>query len=561
MDVKNLQITPSNTVILESMRPDPLSPDVSVDDKQDDDKQDDDKQDDDKQVDDKQDAPINASASGPPIPSNVLTTPEAHTEADSGGSTDVNDAKLRRRARWALCVLAFFMGDVQDGIGPFLGVYLQQHGWSPGLRGSVSTVSGVATIIATAPIGALIDATKHKRLLVSAFALLVGVSQGLNLLTTHPALVFSTQIVSAVAGTSMMPLLVALTLGVCSHHPGGSGAGAATKGKDKHSFRSLNGRTQAANHAGNMASAGLAAVLGERFGLTAVFWLVMAFCAATMGSVLLLPERAIDHAAARGGPSIDDEVNNTGGPQAMQERDRPATDDEAERGGASPAHGHPREAPIANPKKKKNRFTNSTLMLMLKNKALVAVAVTVFLFHLGNAAVLPLYGQALVAAGQGNPASTTGLTVIIAQGTMVIVSVLTSWLAGRGGYWFAVLLSYVALPVRAAVAGRFIESWGVWPVQILDGVGSGIQSVAIPGLLAVMMAGTGRVNITFGVVGGVTRQTGSSISHSLGGWMAETRGYSFALYLSGVFPLVSLAIWLGFYKMLRPVMDRKPSGE
>ncbi|GJC94263.1 major facilitator superfamily transporter [Colletotrichum higginsianum] len=242
----------------------------------------------------------------------------------------------------------------------------------------------------------------------------------------------------------------------------------------------------------------------------------------------------------------------------MQERDRSGTGEEAERGGASTTHT--REAPIANPKeKKKNRFLNSTLGVLLKNKPLVVVAVTVFLFHLGNAAILFLYGQALVAAGEGNPASTTGLTVIIAQGTMVIVSVLTSWLAGRSGYWFAVLLSYVALPVRAAIAGRFIKSWGVWPVQILDGVGAGIQSVAIPGLLAVMMAGTGRVNVTFGIVGGVTRQTGAAISHSLGGWMAEARGYSFALYLSGVFPLVSLAIWLGFYKMLRPVMDRKPS--
>ncbi|WQF80439.1 Putative major facilitator superfamily, MFS transporter superfamily [Colletotrichum destructivum] len=533
MDVKDFKITPSNAIGLESLRPPPSSSDVSVD--------------------DKQDAPINGSASVPPTLSDALIR-EAHTQTDSG-STDVNDAKLRRRARWALFVMAFFMGDVQDGIGPFLGVYLQQHGWSPGLRGSVSTASGVATIIATAPIGALIDATKYKRLLVSAFALLVGVSQGLNLLTTHPALVFSTQIVSAVAGTSMMPLLVALTLGVCSRHPGSDDA---AKGKNKHSFRALNGRNQAANHAGNMVSAGLAAVLGERFGLTAVFWLVMAFCAATMGSVLLLPERAIDHAAARGGPSVDDDMNTTGGPQDIQERDRSGTDEEAERGGASQTQT--REAPIANPKeKKKKRFLNSTLGLLLRNKPLVVVAVTVFSFHLGNAAILFLYGQALVAAGEGNPASTTGLTVIIAQGTMVIVSVLTSWLAGRSGYWFAVLLSYAALPVRAAVAGRFIKSWGVWPVQILDGVGAGIQSVAIPGLLAVMMAGTGRVNVTFGIVGGVTRQTGAAISHSLGGWMAEARGYSFALYLSGVFPLVSLAIWLGFYKMLRPVMDRKPS--
>ncbi|KAK1460564.1 major facilitator superfamily transporter [Colletotrichum cuscutae] len=179
------------------------------------------------------------------------------------------------------------------------------------------------------------------------------------------------------------------------------------------------------------------------------------------------------------------------------------------------------------------------------------------MFHLGNAAILFLYGQALVAAGEGDPAGTTGLTVIIAQGTMVIVSILSAWASGRYGYWSAVLLSYCVLPVRAAVAGRVMKGWGVWPVQILDGIGAGIQSVAIPGLLAVMMAGTGHVNITMSIVGGITRQTGAAISHSLAGWVAQVRSYSFALYLMGIFPLVSVFLWAIFYKILRPVMDKK----
>lgn len=380
-------------------------------------------------------------------------------------------------------------------------------------------------------------------------------SQGLNLLNTHPALVFSTQIVSAVAGTSMMPLLVALTLGICSPDDKDGDddrrAGSGGKKKRKHTFRSLNGWNQAANHAGNMVSAGLAGLLGSRFGLTAVFWLVMAFCAATMGTVLLLPERAIDHAAARGGPDAGDDVAKPGSHPGMQEGERTGT----EPGGATPA------GPKDKKKKKKTRFWYTAIRLFIDNRPLAVVAATIFLFHLGNAAILYLYGQALVAAGQGDPAGTTGLTVIIAQGTMVVVSLVTSWLAGRFGYWLAILLSYAVLPVRAAVAGSVLKSWGVWPVQILDGVGAGIQSVAIPGMLAVMMAGSGRVNVTFSIVGGVTRQTGASISHSLGGWMAQDRGYSFALYLLGIFPLISLGMWIAFYKMLRPAMDKKAGSE
>ncbi|KAK1978954.1 major facilitator superfamily transporter [Colletotrichum cereale] len=530
MDAKSCQTYPRNAVSLESLRPVELSSDLD---------------------DDKRDLSLNVSASAPPTISNVLLHEEL-AEADLAPE-DAETAKLKRRARWALYVLAFFMGDVQDGMGPFLAVYLQNHGWAPGMRGLVNTVSGVATILATGPVGALIDATDYKRLLAASCSLLVGVSQGLNLLSTHPGLVFSTQIVSAVAGTTLMPLLVALTLGVCSPDPVGDHSG-----KGKNSFRTLNGRNQAANHAGNMVSAGLAAVIGSRFGLTAVFWQVMAFCAATMLSVLLLPAGAIDHAAARGGVSIDGApMTPTHTPDTQESRSSGAEDeDEAERGGAPP-----RKTLVTKLKDRKQRFSASPLGLLLKNKALVVVGLTIFLFHLGNAAILFLYGQGLVAMGKGDPASTTGLTVIIAQGTMVVISFLTPWLAGRYGYWFTVLVSYVVLPIRAAVAGRYIENWGIWPVQILDGVGAGIQSVAIPGLIAVMMAGTGRVNVTFGIVGGMTRQTGAAISSSLGGWMAEYKGYSFSLYLSGVFPLVSVALWVGFCKLLRPAIDRKPGGE
>ncbi|GJC89760.1 putative MFS-type transporter Rv2456c [Colletotrichum liriopes] len=526
MDAKDYQPYLRNAISLESLRP--VEPSFEFD--------------------SKQHVPSHAWASAPPTISDVPIH-EPHTQEESS-LTHAEDARLKSWARWALFFMAFFMGDVQDGLGPFLGVYLQQHGWAPGLRGSVSTAGGVATIIATGPIGALIDATKYKRLLVVACALLVGVCQGLSLLNTHPALVFSTQIVSAVAGTSMVPLLVALTLGVCSHDNDANN-------KSKHSFRALNGRNQAANHAGNMVSAGLAGLLGSRFGLKAVFWLVMAFCAATIGCVLLLPERAIDHAAARGGPASNGDTNDTSHRQDMQERGRAGVEEEA----AGRDSIIPRQTPTTSPNDKKKKFSNSKNRRFLSNRPLGVVAVTIFLFHLGNAAILFLYGQALVAAGQGDPAGTTGLTVIIAQGTMVVVSILTSWFAGRRGYWFAVLLSYAVLPIRAAVAGRVLKSWGVWPVQILDGIGAGIQSVAIPGLLAVMMAGSGRVNVTFGIVGGMTRQTGAAISHSLGGWIAQVRGYSFALYLLGVFPLFSVAIWAGCYKILRPVIDRKIVGE
>src|ERR1700733_14548303 len=67
------------------------------------------------------------------------------------------------RAVRPLEALNFFMADMQAGIGPFLGVFLLAHGCGSGLIGTVMTIGGVAGMVMTAPAGALVDATSHKR--------------------------------------------------------------------------------------------------------------------------------------------------------------------------------------------------------------------------------------------------------------------------------------------------------------------------------------------------------------------------------------------------------------
>ena len=49
-----------------------------------------------------------------------------HEPVKNAGKIDQNHA-----ARWPLESLNFFMADMQSGIGPFLGVFLQGYGWVP----------------------------------------------------------------------------------------------------------------------------------------------------------------------------------------------------------------------------------------------------------------------------------------------------------------------------------------------------------------------------------------------------------------------------------------------
>jgi len=114
--------------------------------------------------------------------------------------------------------------------------------------------------------------------------------------------------------------------------------------------------------------------------------------------------------------------------------------------------------------------------------------------------MLPLYGLAVVANKQGDPASFVATTIVVAQGVMIVASIVAMRLAEKSGYWLVLLISFIALPVRGLVAAHLITYRCVYPVQMLDGVGAGLQSVAVPGLVARILNGTGRVNVGQGAV-------------------------------------------------------------
>ena len=80
---------------------------------------------------------------------------------------------------------------------------------------------------------------------------------------------------------------------------------------------------------------------------------------------------------------------------------------------------------------------------------------------------------------------------------------------------------------------------------MLDGVGAGLQSVAVPGLVARIVSGTGRVNVGQGAVMTV-QGIGASLSPAIGGWIAQAIGFSAMFVILGSFALASVAIWISF---------------
>jgi MFS family permease len=400
----------------------------------------------------------------------------------------------RPRGIVALESLNFFMADMQAGIGPFLGVFLLAHGWQSGLIGTVMTVGGIAGMVMTTPAGALIDATTRKRAYVIIPGIFTVAASAIILYSQSFWVVATSQVATAIAGAAIGPAVSGITLGIVRQ------AG----------FNWQNGRNQAFNHAGNVVGAALSGFLGWKFGFGAVFILAAVFGGLSIASVLMIPRDAIDDSEARG----------------------------LSAGGL--------HVPV------------SAWQVLFECKPLLILAAALALFHLGNGAMLPLYGLAVVSAQHGDAASFVAMTIVVAQAVMILASLAAMRMSEKEGLWLVLLISFLALPLRGLVAAYVITGWGVFPVQALDGIGAGLQSVAVPSLVARILNGTGRVNVGQGAVMTV-QGIGASLSPAIGGWIAQKLGYPAAFMILGSFALGSILIWLSFARLLKPALSASSS--
>jgi MFS family permease len=105
-----------------------------------------------------------------------------------------------------------------------------------------------------------------------------------------------------------------------------------------------------------------------------------------------------------------------------------------------------------------------------------------------------------------------------------------------------------------------IKYWGMYPVQALDGIGAGLQSVAVRGLVAHILNGTGRVNVGQGAVMTV-QGVGAALGPAIGGWLAQDLGYPAAFMILGCFAIGSIVTWLLFASVLKPTCAGKRTGD
>ncbi|PDT91571.1 MFS transporter [Bradyrhizobium sp. Y36] len=395
----------------------------------------------------------------------------------------MSDTHEKARAGRALDAANFFLADVRDGLGPYLAVYLltEQH-WDEARIGLVMSIATIAGIVAQTPAGALVDATRAKRTVMAVAAMLVTLaSLSLPLFPSFLPVAISQGIAQA-AGVVFPPAIAAVSLGIFGHR----------------AFTRRIGRNETFNHAGNAVAAGLAGLSAYWFGPTVVFYLLGGMAIASLVSILAIPERAIDHDLARG---LD---------------------------GANDAEQH--EQP-------------SGLKVLLTCRPLLVFAICALLFHLSNAAMLPLVGQKLALQDKNLGTSLMSACIVAAQLVMVPFAMLVGAKADTWGHKRFFLAALLILPIRGALYTLSDNPFWLVGVQLLDGVGAGIFGAIFPVIVADLMRNTGRFNVAQGAV--ITAQSiGAALSTTLSGFVVVGAGYSAAFISLGAVAAIGAVICL-----------------
>lgn len=382
-----------------------------------------------------------------------------------------------------LALLNFFTGDIQGGLGPFLSTWLAQVGhWSPERIGLVSTIVGFGTLVLNAPAGALVDRVGRPRLLLGLACAAILAGTLLLLVVRSFTGVLLAQFLAACGGILMAPALNSLTLGIV--------------GKD--AYPRQQGRNQAFNHGGIVVAA--LAISGGvmMLGPSVAFIVLGAMAVAALAAVATTPGSAWNGRRAHG-----------------WKEDEP---DEAD-------HSHP-------------------LRAVLANRRLLALALALALFNLGNGSMLSLVGQRLASAGANATEWTAGY-VIVAQLTMIPVALWAGSLADKQGRRRLLMIACAALAARGVLSALVSDPAWLILAEVLDGVASGLLGVAVPVLIADLTWGSGRTQTALGAVNAL-QGIGGALSGVFGGALVQWLGWTGA-FLGLAAPALAallLVLWL-----------------
>jgi len=437
----------------------------------------------------------------------------------------------------AFALVAFFLGELGDGLNIFQGIYLVALGWNEGSVGIALSMMGFTALLTQTIAGDIIDKTTFDRRKFLAMAALMTAFSASAILFVQEgnvdhALMYVTKIIEGVSSSFIGPCVAALTL--------------ASFGPD--SFDEVMASNILWGHVGSIVSAVLA-------GLTAWItypnirycFLVIGFSAllAVVG-VKLLPEG--DVLMGRGLKENSTKVAIHSGEDG---------DDYANMEVQGTTSWSSTQGNIASPKCTSNSVAAeenaiSSYWEIFSDRKTVVLCFTGFFFHFANANVLLVLGELM--GGDNEDGTTKRSAIPLIAGAIVLAQFTMSGatLAGdkmtKGGWGRKPLFmaGLLTLPLRCFLIIFWKDAGEAWllSTQILDGVGGGFFGLLHPYLVADITFGSGRFNVIMGLTASCFG-LGGTLSNLLGQMVVEKYGHVASLtgsmFLS-VIPIVLFAL-------------------
>lgn len=375
------------------------------------------------------------------------------------------------------------MTDVKDGVGVYLSIYLLTiQKWDAAQIGLVISLPGFIGIVVQPLVGAWIDTTKHKRFILIVSSLIIALCCLVVIMLPDFTSIATSQIVLGLVQSTFAPCVAAISLGIVGH-----------------SLLSRRiGRNESFNHLGNMLAAIVAGLIGYFISYEGIFFFSIAQCLALILATFIIREKDIDHQLAR--------------------------------------------AAVVAP----HVLSITKITELFADKNILLFTVSMALFHLANAAMLPLLGQKMRLTETLHSTLYLSASIIIAQGVMILVASMAGKKADQGRKKI-LAIAFLLIPVRAILFSFISDPIILTSLQVIDGLGAGIFGVVTILMMADLSKGTGHFNLLQGVVYS-SMGLGAALSNIYSGYVVKHYGYSIGFFTIAMVGFLGFCFFLFFVK-------------
>jgi MFS family permease len=375
----------------------------------------------------------------------------------------------------------FFLADVQTGFGPFIAVYLTTEKWTQAQIGLVLSIGSVIGLIGQMPGGAIIDAARSERLVAGLAIAAIGCAAlGYAAWPIFPV-VATAAMLHASASCVLGPAIAAISLGLVGPFAIGERLGRNAR------FASL----------GNGVAAAVMGTCGYLISSRSVFLVTFCLAIPTLLALARIRESEVDVARAHGAI-----LRDTPDPQA------------------------------------------TSVVRLVRKRALLIFAGCVLLLQLANAAMLPLMAGVVTTRSSQWAPVLIAFCIVVPQAIVALMSPTVGAKAQAWGRRPLLLIGFGALAIRGLLFATVHDPFVLVAVQLFDGITAAVFAVLIPLTVADLAFGSGHFNLAQGIVGTATG-IGASLSTVIAGYVSDTFGSGIAfLGLAGVAAFGLMAIVL-----------------